>query len=242
MDIEKAFNAYETQRRRFHQYHLDALGHSVLLKIIEKFKFVCEDILKIDLEGTENDAIKSTIKKSVESLRSDIFSVVSDINKMEFSQYNELSKTETFKIAIKQLDRMNVAKLADIPPESLITIVNLLDNETLQINNFLALWYVIKTMYENNQILENTSKILEYEMETLQTNLSDVTSEYMELSANKCDKQCESVVLDDFCAVTEEITAQQIRNLEFGRIFAIDDKRIADDLNKIEQLKSKITR
>lgn len=110
------------------------------------------------------------------------------------------------------------------------------------VNEFLALCYIIKIVYENNRTLENATGELDDEMEMLQMSLSDVTSEYMALDASKSDKKCESVVLDDFCAVTEEITAHQIRNLEFGRIIAADEKQIAEELNKIEQLKANISR
>lgn len=91
-------------------------------------------------------------------------------------------------------------------------------------------------------MLEIVAGELDDEMEMLQMSLSDVTTEYMALDASKSDKKCESVILDDFCVVTEEITAHQIRNLEFGRILAVDEEQIAEELNKIEQLKAKISR
>lgn len=110
------------------------------------------------------------------------------------------------------------------------------------VNEFLGLCYIIKIVYENNRTLEYTAGELDDEMVKLQMSLSDVTTEYMALDASKSDKKCESVVLDDFCAVTEEITAHQLRNLEFGRILTTDEEQINEELKKIELLKAKIFR
>lgn len=240
VDNENIHNAYETQRRCFYQYYLKEFEHSVLLKPMEKLKLICDDTSKINIQSIGDITIESKIKDLIESLCFDVHSLVSHIKNIEFSYNNEQSKTEIIKMAIQQLKDVDIEKLIHISLDNLVTIFNLLDNDCPQINNFLAFWYVIRSVYENNQILENTADILDCQMKNLKTKLSDVTSKYMTLSANKCDKKCESVVLDDFCAVTEEITVQQIRSLEFSRIIAVDDKQISEDLNKIKQLKSKI--
>lgn len=100
----------------------------------------------------------------------------------------------------------------------------------------------IELLRNSNRNLRETVATLDDETERLRVELSDAQAECMALDASKSGKKCEAVILDDFCAVTEEITAQQLQNLEFGRIYAVDDKEIAEELNKIEQLRAKISR
>lgn len=105
-----------------------------------------------------------------------------------------------------------------------------------------ALWRAIRSMYGDNRRLNEAARALERDTCNLQEDLGRATSEHMALSSDKADKTTESVALDEFCAVTGEMTALQIRNLEFGRLLAVDGKLIAEDLDRIEELKAKISR
>lgn len=239
-DIENVNSLYENQKRCFYKFYLEEFEQSILLETIRTFKSLCDETLEIVLQNVEST---NTIRMTVKTLCSDIHSLLTDIELVNIFDCGKKSKTEIINIVTRQLEDICVEKSARINPDELKTISNHLENDCAQMNNnFLELWYTIKSMYENNLILENTAGALDNQMETLQTNLSHVTTEYMTLSASKSEKKCKSVVLDDFCAVTEEITAQQIRNLEFSRILAVDDKQITEELTKIEQLKTKISR
>lgn len=109
-------------------------------------------------------------------------------------------------------------------------------------DRFLDLWRAVASMRESNRCLERTADALGGQTAELQASLSEATAEYMALDASKSDNKCKAVVLDDFCAVAEQITAHQIRNMEFGRILAVDDRHIAQELEKIAELKAKIAR
>lgn len=239
-DIENVNSMYETQKRCFYKFYLEEFGQSVLLDTIGKFKTVCDEALAIVLQNVEST---DTIKTAVKTLCSDVHSLIADIEIVDLFDCGRRSKADIINTVTRQLDDICVEKSARLSPDELITISSNLEKDCAQMNNnFLELWCTIKSMYENNLILENTAGALDNQMETLQTNLTDVTSEYMALSASKSEKKTKSIVLDDFCAVTEEITAQQIRNLEFSRILAVDDGQITEELNKIEQLRAKISR
>lgn len=116
------------------------------------------------------------------------------------------------------------------------------DRASSRTDRFLDLWRAVASMRESNRSLERAADALDGQTAELQASLSDAAAGYMALDASKSDKKCKSVVLDDFCAVAEQITAQQIRNLEFGRILAVDDRHIAQELEKIAELKAKIAR
>lgn len=243
-NIENINCAYETLKT--HQFNYGEFIHT-LVEIVEKLKLYCSYASKITL--SQNHIKNATpVVTIVKDLCLEICMLVADIKRVEFCCEDEQlsSKTEFIEtIAQKSQDVIHDTKSVQVSPENLVTLtVNQLDenNSSTQTNNFLALLYGIQSMYQNNRVLENTADVLDNQMESLQTNLSDVTTEYLMLSASKSEKMNKSVILDDFCAVTEEITVQQKRNLEFGRILADDNKLITEDLNKIEQLKSKISR
>jgi len=108
---------------------------------------------------------------------------------------------------------------------------------------FSGLWRAaVESMRENNRTLKAAADKLDDEMAELRACLSDATAEYAALDADKSGRQNAAIALDDFCAVTEQITAEQIRNMEFGRTLAVDDGQIAQQLNDIEQLKAKISK
>ncbi|VVC42530.1 Hypothetical protein CINCED_3A019028 [Cinara cedri] len=239
-DIEIVNSIYETQKQYFYKFYLEEFGPSVLLETIGKFKSLCDKSLEIVLQNVESE---DTIKMVVETLCFNIHSLTAEIELLDILDCAGQSKTEIITTVTRQLEDICVEKSARMSLDELVTISNYLETDCAQTNNnFLELWYTIKSMYENNLILENTADVLDNQMETLQMNLSDVTTEYMALSASKSEKKCKSVVLDDFCVVTEEITAQQIRNLEFSRILAADDRQMSKELTKIEQLRAKISR
>jgi len=116
------------------------------------------------------------------------------------------------------------------------------DGCRLRIDELLTLWRAIKSVTEYNRTLETAARELDEQTDSLQTSLCCATAECTALEANQSDKKCRAVVLDDFCAVAEQITAQQIRNLEFGRMLAVDEKQIDEELQKIRQLKAKVVR
>lgn len=242
-DIENMCCAYETQKK--HSFYHEGFGHS-LSEIVEKLKSFCNFASKITL-AQNHIKNETSIVTTVGDLCSDMCTLVADIERVEFYSKDELtSKAEFIKTITQQSqDVVHAVESIKASTEDLVTLaVNHLDKNysSSQTNHFLALWYGIQSMYQNNRVLENTADVLDNQMKSLQTNLSDVTTEYMVLSASKSEKMNKSVILDDFCAVTEEITVQQKRNLEFGRILAVDDKLITEDLNKIKQLKSNISR
>ncbi|XP_026818773.1 uncharacterized protein LOC113557446 [Rhopalosiphum maidis] len=109
-------------------------------------------------------------------------------------------------------------------------------------DELLTLWRAVKSVSEYNRTLETAARALEEQTETLQTNLCDAVAACTALDADQSVNKCRSVVLDDFCAVAEQITAQQIRNLEFGRMLAVDERQIGEELHKIGQLKAKISK
>ncbi|XP_008180545.1 uncharacterized protein LOC100569299 [Acyrthosiphon pisum] len=116
------------------------------------------------------------------------------------------------------------------------------DGCRLRIDELLTLWRAIKSVSEYNRTLETIASELDEQTDSLQTSLCSATAACTALDADQSDKKCRAVVLDDFCAVTEQITAQQIRNLEFGRMLAVDEKQIGEELEKIGQLKAKVAR
>lgn len=116
------------------------------------------------------------------------------------------------------------------------------DGCRLRIDELLTLWRAIKSVTEYNRTLETVARELDEQTDSLQTSLCCATAVCTALEADQSDKKCRAVVLDDFCAVAEQITAQQIRNLEFGRMLAVDDKQIDEELQKIGQLKAKVAR
>lgn len=105
-----------------------------------------------------------------------------------------------------------------------------------------TLWRAVRSVSEYNRSLETAARALEEQTETLQTGLRDAVAACTALDADQSVNKCRSVVLDDFCAVAEQITAQQIRNLEFGRMLAVDERQIDEELQKIGQLKAKISK
>lgn len=105
-----------------------------------------------------------------------------------------------------------------------------------------TLWHAVRSVAENNRMLEKAARALEDQTETLQASLRGATAVCTALDVNKSAKKCRAVVLDDFCAVTEQITAQQIRNLEFSRMLAVDEQQIGEELHKIGQLQAKVSR
>ncbi|CAH1732314.1 unnamed protein product [Aphis gossypii] len=105
-----------------------------------------------------------------------------------------------------------------------------------------TLWRAVRSVSEYNRSLETAARALEEQTETLQTDLRDAVAACTALDADQSVNKCRSVVLDDFCAVAEQITAQQIRNLEFGRMLAVDERQIGEELQKIGQLKAKISK
>ncbi|XP_060855837.1 uncharacterized protein LOC132933589 [Metopolophium dirhodum] len=116
------------------------------------------------------------------------------------------------------------------------------DGCRLRIDELLTLWRAIKSVSEYNRTLETAVCELDEQTDSLQTSLCCATAVCTALDADQSDKKCRAIVLDDFCAVTEQITAQQIRNLEFGRMLAVDEKQICEELQKIGQLKAKVAR
>jgi len=109
-------------------------------------------------------------------------------------------------------------------------------------DELLTLWRAIRSVSEYNRTLETAARELDEQTNSLQASLSGATAVCTALDADQTDKKCRAAVLDDFCAVTEQITAQQIRNLEFGRMLAVDERQIDEELHKIEQLKAKVAR
>ncbi|XP_025208587.1 uncharacterized protein LOC112603963 [Melanaphis sacchari] len=109
-------------------------------------------------------------------------------------------------------------------------------------DDLLTLWRAVRSVSEFNRTLETTVRALEEQTETLQASLRDAAAACAALDADQSVKKSRSVVLDDFCAVAEQITAQQIRNLEFGRMLAVDERQIGEELHKVEQLKAKISK
>lgn len=116
------------------------------------------------------------------------------------------------------------------------------DSAHSRTDRFLDLWRAVASMRASNRCLEQAADALDGQTAELQASLSDAAAGYMALDANKSDKKCKAVVLDDFCAVAEQITAQQIRNLEFGRTLTVDERHIEQELEKIAELKTKIAR
>lgn len=109
-------------------------------------------------------------------------------------------------------------------------------------DELLTLWRSIRSVSEYNRTLENAARELDEQTNSLETSLSCATAVCTALDADQSDKKCRAAVLDDFCAVTEQITAQQMRNLEFGRLLTVDERQIDEELHKIEQLKAKVAR
>lgn len=109
-------------------------------------------------------------------------------------------------------------------------------------DELLKLWRAIRSVSEYNRTLETAARELDEQKDSLQASLCCATAVCTALDADQSDKKCRAVVLDDFCAVTEQITAQQIRNLEFGRMLAVDERQIDEELLKIGQLKAKVAR
>jgi len=116
------------------------------------------------------------------------------------------------------------------------------DGCRLRIDELLTIWRAIRSVSKYNRTLETAARELDEQTESLQTSLCCATAVCTALDADQSDKKCRAVVLDDFCAVTEQITAQQIRNLEFSRMLAVDEKQIGEELHKIGQLKAKVAR
>lgn len=105
-----------------------------------------------------------------------------------------------------------------------------------------TLWRAVRSVSEYNRSLETAARALEDQTDALQAGLRDAVAACTALDADQSVNKCRSVVLDDFCAVAEQITAQQIRNLEFGRMLAVDERQIGEELQKIGQLKAKISK
>ncbi|XP_025425548.1 uncharacterized protein LOC112694322 [Sipha flava] len=116
------------------------------------------------------------------------------------------------------------------------------DSASSRTDRFLELWRAVESMRASNRCLEQAADALDGQMAELQASLSDAAAGYMALDASKSDKKCKAVILDDFCAVAEQMTAQQIRNLEFGRTLAVDERDIERQLERIAELKVKIAR
>lgn len=220
-DIENAHTAYEIRKQTFFESFRDAeFVQSVLFGAVRKFKAVCAEQ---DLWITSRDSTVGTI---VDTLRDELDALVADMERVE-----GLSTADVVEIAVRRLD-------VDRPGQSAVPQ----DRSRARFDDFPGLLRAIECMREKNRILETTADALDSEVASLHTSLSDVTAEYNALDADKTDQKCKAVVLDDFCEVTEQINALQIRNLEFDRTLVVDDKHIAEELNKIKQLKTKISR
>lgn len=222
-DVESAHAAYETQKQTFFESFRDKeFVQSVLFGAVRKFKAVCA---KQDLWTASRD---NAVGKIVDALRDELDAFVTDMERVEGSS----TAADVVEIAIRRSDTGRLGRQPVVPQNRSRTLFD----------DFPGLLRVIETVREKNRILETTVDALDGEVAGLHASLSDVTAEYDALDADKSDQKSKAVVLDDFCEVTEQITAQQVRNLEFGRTLEVDDEHIAKELNEIKQLKTKISR
>lgn len=228
-DIEGEYEAYETLRRRFYSLYTDQRcgdGGGLARAVAGRLERCCDNAADNVSRHVDDGAAATTVRDIVASLRAGVRALAAD------AASAELGGRDAERYAADVVTR----RLADA------CAANTGCGGNARMDSFAALCHAIDSMDERNRALADCANELDGQTESLQANLSEVATEYMTLSARKSAKKCKADVLDDFCAVTEQITVQQTRNLEFTRILAVDDKQIAEELNKIEQLKAKIAR
>ncbi|XP_050425978.1 uncharacterized protein LOC126836523 [Adelges cooleyi] len=233
-DIRAANEEFDNRRRWFYRFYLETFGRSSLLDAAKAFEAACEEAAAaaeasstavVCETDAETAAAAAAVSDMANSLRRRIRSLAVDAS-TKLTRDACPSRTEIVQTAARRLSVVPTVA-APIQPR---------DGD----KNFLAVWYAAVSAHQSNRTLESTVDALDHQTDVLRDRLSDVTARHAELSANKYGRQTEAVVLDDFYAVTEEINAQQMRSLEFSRIFAVDNDQLAEDMDKIQQLKDKI--
>ncbi|XP_060843761.1 uncharacterized protein LOC132923805 [Rhopalosiphum padi] len=220
VDVERAHDEYEERKRRFFRFSDSAEGvgpQEPAAKVAaDRFRSLCEDTATgaVSLHG-----------------RSGCCSWPDDIDDDDCCDGRDDDDDDAAAAALtifRRLRRDAVARGGD--------------GCRSRTDELLTLWRAVKSVSEYNRTLETAARALEEQTGTLQTSLCDAVAVCTALDADQSVSKCRSVVLDDFCAVAEQITAQQIRNLEFGRMLAVDERQIGEELHKIGQLKAKISK
>lgn len=245
-DIEREHDVYAALRQQFCRSFAeqgpeadtgrlsDAVSHA-----LREFRAVCDRAA--EATGTAS-AADDACRATVDALFSDVGSLA-ELARGLSCKTDDGHTVEDGEVA----ELAHQLEAADVTPRLTLDAVTAIANRVRgggggQRSDLPALWRAVRAMYDNNRKLDAAANALSRDTERLQEALCRATAKYMAMGADKADKTCESIVLDEFCAVTGQMTVQQMRNLEFGLTLAVDDEQIAEEQNKIEQLKAKICR